>query len=160
MFYENQYLQLTSEMNSTSINWKLFAISWKLSRIMGVVVVVFPRELVVVLFDAVVVNNVELFDIVVNVGWVEELKVEVVGTVELFDIGVGVGWTDGLKVVVVRRVELFDVVVIVVGWVEGLKVEVVDWVELFVLKLLQRWQTFSCFLKQLKCILGIYITLP
>ncbi len=129
---------------------------------MGVVVVEFPRALVVLLFDAVVVNNVELFDIVVNVGWVEELKFEVVGTVELFDIGVGVGWTDGLKVVVVRRVELFDVVVvvIVVGWVEGLKVEVVDWVELFVVKLLQRWQTFSCFLKQLKCILGIYITLP
>jgi hypothetical protein len=32
------------------------------------VVVVFPRALVVVLFDAVVVNNVELFGVVVGVG--------------------------------------------------------------------------------------------
>jgi hypothetical protein len=35
---------------------------------MGFVVVEFPRALVVLLFDAVVVNNVELFDTVVNVG--------------------------------------------------------------------------------------------
>ncbi len=146
MFYENQYLQLTSEMNSTSINWKLFAISWKLSRIMVVVVVVFPRILVVLLFDAVVVNNVELFDTVVNVGWVEELKVEVVGTVELFDIGVGVGWTEGLKVAVVGRVELFDVVVVVVvGWLEELKVVDVGRVELFDVRVLQRRQTFFAF---------------
>ncbi len=52
------------------------------------VVVVFPRALVVVLFDAVVVNNVELFGVVVGVGWVEGLKVVVVGRVELFDVRV------------------------------------------------------------------------
>ncbi len=89
---------------------------------MGFVVVEFPRALVVLLFDAVVVNNVELFDTVVNVGWV-----------------------DGLKIVVVGRVELFDVVAVVVGWVEGLKDVVVGRVELFDVIVLQRRQTFFAF---------------
>lgn len=48
-------------------------------RAVGAVIL---ETVVVVVFGAVVVNEVELFDI----DWVEELKVVVVDSVELFDV--------------------------------------------------------------------------